>query len=79
MGNNQKIGNNTTATEAREKIRTDLESLEYLIIYFIKFKTNQILLKKIGQQNYNYEMLYQAKTGACIIKHFTAVITFVVS
>ncbi len=46
---NHKIANNSTTTEAREKVRKDLESLEFYKfadVGFTKFKNNHILLIK---------------------------------
>jgi hypothetical protein len=48
---NHIIANNSATTEAREKIGTDLESLEFSKFFDVcltKFKNNQILLNKIG-------------------------------
>jgi hypothetical protein len=48
---NHKIAKNSTTTEAREKISTDLESLELKNdVYFTKFKNNQIFLVKISHR-----------------------------
>ncbi len=44
---NYTIAKNTTTTKAREKISTDLESLEFFGIHLTNFKNNQILLNKI--------------------------------
>jgi len=44
---NHKIAKNSTTTKAREKISTDLESLEFEKFFDVgltKFKNNQILL-----------------------------------
>jgi hypothetical protein len=47
---NHKIVNNSTATEAREKIITDLESLEFFDACLTKFKNSQILPNKISHR-----------------------------
>jgi len=41
---NHKIAKNSTTTNAREKISTDLESSEFFCVCLTKFKNNQILL-----------------------------------
>jgi hypothetical protein len=49
---NHKIANNSTATKAREKFSTDLESLEFKKKFdacLTKFKHNKILLNKINR------------------------------
>ncbi len=49
---NHKISKNSSTTKAREKISTDLESLEILEFFhacLTKFKNNQILLNKIAK------------------------------
>jgi hypothetical protein len=46
---NHKIAKNSTTTNAREKISTDLESLEFFHVCLTKFKNNQILLDQISQ------------------------------
>jgi hypothetical protein len=45
---NHRIADNSTTTKAREKIRTDLESLEFFDVCLTKFKNNQILPNKIS-------------------------------
>jgi hypothetical protein len=48
---NHKIAKNSTNTKAREKISTDLDSLEFyknFDVCLTKFKNNQILLNKIS-------------------------------
>jgi hypothetical protein len=50
---NQKITKNSTATEAREKISADLESLDFSKNFdacVTIFKNNRILLYKIGHR-----------------------------
>jgi hypothetical protein len=50
---NHKIANNSAATEAKEKISTYLESLEFqkfFSVYFTKFENYQILLNKISHR-----------------------------
>ncbi len=50
-----KIAKNSTTTKAREKISTDLESLEfqkYFDVCLMKFKNNQILLIKLATDFY---------------------------
>ncbi len=50
---NHTIGNNSTTTKAREKISTDLESLEiqkFFDVCLTKFENNLLLLNKIGQR-----------------------------
>jgi hypothetical protein len=50
---NNKIAKNSTTTKAREKISTDLESLESYKIFDVcltKFKNNQILINKISHR-----------------------------
>ena len=50
---NHKIANNSTTTNARQKISTALESLEFwkfFEVYLTKFKNNQILLNKISHR-----------------------------
>jgi hypothetical protein len=50
---NHKISKNSTTAKAREKISTDLESLEFYKFFdacFTKFKKNQILLNKISHR-----------------------------
>jgi hypothetical protein len=50
---NNKIAKNSTTTKAREKIITDLESLEFYKFFdvcFTKVKNNQILLNKISHK-----------------------------
>ncbi len=49
---NHKIANNSATTEAREKISTHLESLEFRIfdVWSTKFEDNQILLNKISDK-----------------------------
>jgi hypothetical protein len=46
-----KIGNNSAATKAKEKISTDLESVQFHLNFYVcstKYKNNQILLNKIS-------------------------------
>ncbi len=43
---NHKISNNSTTTEAGEKISADLESLEFFDKHLTQFKNNQLLLNK---------------------------------
>jgi len=53
LAKNHKIANNATNPEAREKISTDLESLEFLKCFDVglnKFRNNQILLNKISHR-----------------------------
>ncbi len=45
---NHKIANDSATTEAREKMYTDLESVEFFDVCLIKLKTNQILLNKMS-------------------------------
>jgi hypothetical protein len=48
---NHKIADNSTTTEAREKVRKDLEYLEFYKfadVGFTKFKNNHILLIKLA-------------------------------
>jgi hypothetical protein len=49
---NHKIVKNSTITKAREKISTDLESLEFktIEVCLTKFKNNQISLNKISHR-----------------------------
>ncbi len=47
---NHKTANNLATTEAREKISTYLESLEFFDIGLTEFRNNQILLHKIIHQ-----------------------------
>ncbi len=47
---NHKIAKNSTTTQAREKISTELESLEFLNVCLTKFKNNQILYNKISHR-----------------------------
>jgi hypothetical protein len=44
LAKNHKIADNSTATKAREKISTDLESLEFCDVFLTKFKNNQFFL-----------------------------------
>ncbi len=51
MMNSRKIANNSATTEAREKISTDLEPLEFkkhFIVYMAKYENYQILPNKIN-------------------------------
>jgi len=51
LAKNHKIANNSATTEAREKISTDLESLEFKSFfdaYLTKFKKLPIFLNKIS-------------------------------
>jgi hypothetical protein len=53
LAKNHKIDKNSTTTKAREKISTDLESLEFQKFFDVcltKFKNNLILLYKIGHR-----------------------------
>jgi hypothetical protein len=48
---NHKTAKSTTTTKAREKLSTDLESLEFLKTFNVrqtKFRNSQILLNKIS-------------------------------
>jgi hypothetical protein len=45
---NNKIAKHSTTTKAKEKISTDLESLEFFDVCLTKFENNQILLNKIS-------------------------------
>jgi hypothetical protein len=58
---NHKIAKNSTTTKAREKISTDLESLEFENFFDVgltKFKNNQILLwTQISTDN---QVIYRA-------------------
>ncbi len=47
---NHKIAKNSTTTKAREKISTNMESLEFIGVRLTKFKNNQILLNKISDR-----------------------------
>jgi hypothetical protein len=47
---NHKFANNSETTEAREKISTYLESLEFFDIGLTEFINNHILLKKVSHQ-----------------------------
>ena len=52
---NHNNAKNSTTTKAREKISTDLESLEFeknFDVCLTKFKNNQILLNKITHRSY---------------------------
>jgi hypothetical protein len=52
---NHKLAYNSATTEAREKIRTDLESLEFEKIFDVcltKFENYQILLDKISHTDF---------------------------
>ncbi len=46
----RKIANNSTTTEALEKVSTDLVSLEFFDVCLIEFKNNQILLIKTSHR-----------------------------
>jgi hypothetical protein len=51
--NSHKIAKNTATTEAREKIRIDLESVEFLQIFkmcLTKFENYQILMNEIRRR-----------------------------
>jgi hypothetical protein len=50
LANNHQIANNSATPEAREKISTDLESLEFIDVCLTKFKSNQILLSQISHR-----------------------------
>jgi hypothetical protein len=50
LAKNHQIANNSATTEAREKISTDLESLEFFDVCLAKFKCNKILLNKISHR-----------------------------
>jgi hypothetical protein len=56
-----KIANNSTTTEAREKISADLESLNFKIFYVCvtKYKNNQILLNKISHFFRDNQAIFQ--------------------
>jgi hypothetical protein len=47
---NHKIAKYSTITNAREKISTDLESLEFLKFFYVGLKNNQILHNKISHR-----------------------------
>jgi hypothetical protein len=47
---NHKIANNLATTEAREKISTFLESLEFFNVCLTKFENYQISLNKISRR-----------------------------
>jgi hypothetical protein len=47
---NREIAKNSTATTAREKISTYLESLEFFDVCLTKFQSNPILLNKISHR-----------------------------
>ncbi len=47
---NNKIANNPTTNEAREKLNTHLESSEFFDVCSTELKTNKILLNKIRHQ-----------------------------
>ncbi len=53
LDKNCRIADNSTITKAREKISTDLESLEFwknVYVGLTKFKNNPILLNKISHR-----------------------------
>jgi hypothetical protein len=53
LGKNHKIANSPAATETREKISTDLESVEFQKLFdacLTKFENDQILLNKISHR-----------------------------
>ncbi len=50
---NHKIAKNSTTTEAKEKISTDLESLEFFMYVGLQFKNHQILLIKLASDFYS--------------------------
>ncbi len=48
---NYTTAKNSTTSKVREKISTDLESLELIFnVFFTKFKNNQILLHKMSHR-----------------------------
>ncbi len=47
---NNKIAQNSATTEAREKISTYLEFLEFFDAYLTKFENYQILLNKVSHR-----------------------------